>query len=343
MLRRGPCAPSVLCSCILVAVCWSTFAGPVSAGALHDRAGRTSHRADYDSANEKAQRWLKELRVDPVELIEHGVKGKKKLAEILDVYALLERYGAVSEPRKAFDERIEELAAHTSKPEYHNLNSCSDAEFRQNSMSYLRVLWLLQQFHLDTEHYRAEVEHIKPRLDAHLQSRGAWQRAMFSAYYERFELAAPPILKRLRRPAGVVQRRIAIGDYDRRTSYQLTHEVFVAFDYGLARDQGSFRPKDKRYLESVLPELAARNLESNDPDLLAELLSAMTYLDLDSEPVHQAAIEHLLATQNPNGSWGSYEYARRRFGDYVDQHLYLHTTGAVLRALVEAHEDEARI
>ncbi len=52
-------------------------------------------------------------------------------------------------------------------------------------------------------------------------------------------------------------------------------------------------------------------------------------------------MKHLLASQNSDGSWGDYERYRSRYGPYLDQRNYLHTTGVVLQALAEAFLREA--
>jgi hypothetical protein len=52
---------------------------------------------------------------------------------------------------------------------------------------------------------------------------------------------------------------------------------------------------------------------------------------------HLEAVSYLLGAQNPNGSWG--EYSREKYGAYVDQRLYLHTTTVAIRALIQAFSD----
>ena len=162
------------------------------------------------------------------------MKGQKKLAEIMDIYLFLDR---TSEPqeRARIEQRVRQLALHTESRRYHNMQVCSDQQFKQNSMSYMRVMWLMREFGLDTTRYELELMEAKPRIDSHLSSRGAWQRAMFAQYYERFGLRKPRCHTKCESSSGVVKRRTPLEDYDRKRSYQLTHEVFVAFDYGYAR------------------------------------------------------------------------------------------------------------
>lgn len=293
------------------------------------------HEADpaYRLARKQARSWLDALVVDPVELNQRGMKGQKKLAEIMDIYLFLWRTSGPQE-RARIERRVHQLALHTERSDYHNMQVCTDRVFKQNSMSYMRVMWLMREFGLDTTHYERELMETRPRMDAHLSSRGAWQQAMFARYYERFGMEKPRALRRASNPRGLLKRRTALEDYDRKRSYQLTHEVFVAFDYGYAKDQSRFDKGDIDYLRVTLPALLSGALERHDADLASELTSAMVSLGWGADATVQQAITYLLSSQNKNGSWGRYEAARPRYGDFVEQNFYLHTTGAALRALV---------
>ncbi len=332
---RDPIRHVRAAGCLLALLAFALLPARPSIG---DGAIEPPDNGNYLAARANARSWLDALEVDPVDLLAHGIKGKKKLAEILEAYALLKRHRAVDGEPDTLEERVTQLVAHTARAEYHNLLVCSDEEFRQNSMSYLRVLWLMQQLGFESDDYLGEIKRIKPRLDAHMESRGSWQRAMFLSYYERFKLPAPSILMKHPLLRGVIGRRVKARDYDSAKSYQLTHEVFTAFDYGLDRTQQQLDGRDRSYLREILPYLAEQSMQSDNPDLLAEIVSAMTYLGHRSEPAYQRAVLHLLKTQNPDGTWGDYEHTRPYLGDYADQHLYLHTTVAALRALVEAFE-----
>lgn len=295
---------------------------------------------DYRRAEHRARAWLGALEVDPVELTEHGVKGKKKLGEILGVYSVLYGY-ATGEDEHVILERARELARQTERSEYHDMQTCSDREFKQNSMSYLRVMKLMQQFGFDISRYRAEVEAVKARLDGHLEQRGAWQRDMFARYYDHFELAKPPLLKAGAQDAGILAERKPAAELDRGDIYRVTHAVFVAYDYGTRRSQDNLSDEDLQYLRELIPRLIAAATARGDPDLGAELLLAATYLGFNQAPAYPAGVKHLLASQNSDGSWGDYERYRSRYGPYLDQRNYLHTTGVVLQALAEAFLREA--
>ena len=335
-------------------LCWSGWgwAQPASEKAPGGRPGADKPRyGDYLLAKGKARAWFDQLEVDPVELLKHRVKGKKKLAEILGVYKNFDRHTSDPAEKEGILRRVRELAVHTERPEYHNMQTCSDMDFLQNSMSYFRVMWLMGDFGLDTGPYLAEVRKAKPRMDEHFKKRGPWQRAMFAEYYDRFGLEKPPELAKTFMRRGVIARRLPAEKYDlpkttpdgqvsKRTkdSYDLTHEVFVAFDYGLQRRQNHLTPEDLAYTREVLPVLVERYIAENNPDLTAEMLSCMTYLGWHSEGAYRAGVDYLLVCQNPNGTWGDYERFRQAYGKYLDQHVYLHTTMVATRALMEVYE-----
>ena len=117
-------------------------------------------------------------------------------------------------------------------------------------------------------------------------------------------------------------------------------EVFVAFEYGHQKTQSHLSPADVSYLRTVVPDLLRLARSADDPDLVAEILSCMTYLGWHDNIEYRAAVDYLLTHQNPDGTWGDYEHHRPQFGDYVDQHVYLHTTMVTVRALIEAFESD---
>ena len=207
-------------------------------------------------------------------------------------------------------------------------------------MSYLRVAWLLEKFGLDTSGYRKEILAGKQRLDAHVIRRGPWQQAMFGEYYERFKLEKPAGLAHEALRAGIISRRVPADAYTENDIYDLTHEVFVAYDYGLERKQDRFSEDDLAYARVALPALAERCIEHENADLLGEILSCLTYLGWHSDRSYARSIEYLLDHQNGVGTWGSYEQYRKQFGRYLEQQVYLHTTMVVMDALAEAFEGE---
>lgn len=294
----------------------------------------------YRVVKSRARAWIDGLEVDPVELIDHGVKGKKKLGEVLEAYVHFRNATDDPQERAVIQQRVVELARHTDRPEYHNLQTAPGTEFNQNSMSYFRVLALMEEFGLDTSSYRLELDAVKVRMDEHLARRGQWQRAMFREYYERFGLERPPALANLTEATGVLAQRLPADQVSMVDGYRLSHQVFVAFDYGHRKVQDHLSADDLSYLRTVLPALLRRTQAAGDPDLLAEYVSCVTYFGWHDEPAYRDAVDALLFNQNANGTWGNYEQYRARMGTYVDQHLYLHTTMVAMRALIEIFESD---
>jgi hypothetical protein len=294
--------------------------------------------ADYLKVKEKARKWLDGLQVNCAELIQNNVKGKKKLTEILDAYLSLFRLAKDPAEKEGIRRRVDELTLQTKTAEYHNMASCPDEEFKENSMSYLRTAVLMEELGLDTSHYLREILAVKPRMDAHFETRGPWQRAMFAEYYDKFGLEKPPLLQGIPMEAGIISQRIPLEKYNNNMTYDLTHEVFVAFHYGLKRKQDRFSAADLAYAKDMLPKLTLRYLGRKDPDLVAELTSCMTYLGWHSDPAYRQGIEYLLGVQNSSGTWGNYERYREKYGKYLEHHVYLHTTMVVLESLTEAFE-----
>ena len=304
----------------------------------------TRARADeYLAAKRDARRWLDTLEVDLVELQRNGVKGKKKLAEILDAYLVFWTHAEDPEQQRAIRARAATLAVQTAGPDYHNLAYCPLPELRQNSMSYLRVYVLMDRFGLDIADYLEQIRQVQGVLDEHVATRGPWQRAMFAAYYDRIGLDKPSVLQAGYNMAdGVIARRLSVDAFDpdgkAHDRYSLTHEVFVAFDYGWRRSPKGLTADDLTYLRRVLPELLRRSIREDDPDLAAELISCMTYVGLSGDPAYQPGLGFLLNNRNVNGSWGRYESERRAFGRHLDQARVLHTTLVASRALMEAYQ-----
>jgi hypothetical protein len=120
--------------------------------------------------------------------------------------------------------------------------------------------------------------------------------------------------------------------------YYITHEVFFLHDDDLLE---MLTIDDLEYINKVLEFYVNFTINDNNVDLLAELLMIMTYLSLDDFVEFDQALEHMLDSQNENGSFGDYEYVRELFKEDgieidVDIYLYLHTTEVSVRALNDA-------
>jgi hypothetical protein len=316
----------------------SSSAAPGAPGAAAARAlPDLPRRADFETAVARARRWLDKVDVDPVELEERGYGGAKLLAEILNAYAVLDRFAAGADDHARIRARVADLARHVERPEYHAIADADDEAFARSSMSYLRVAILLERFGVDVTGYRRWVNELRPRLDAHMPARGGYQRGVFALYYDHFGLPRPAALAAGTSDRGVVTKRLPALSYDERTMYELTHWVFLAFEYGARPDQDLLDAGDLDYLRATLPELVYDAMRIPDPDIVAELRSCMTYLGMHDDPMARKALDFLLDRQNEEGTWGSYEMMRIAHGRFVDQAYSLHTTQVALIALVEAY------
>lgn len=311
--------------------------------------GLASRVEDYARATDQAHAWLDALDFDPVHLHRIGIASKKTYAEILDAYRRLLRRTNEDE-KAAIETRLAELVAHARRLEYHDLEASDEEQFAQDSMSYLRVLTLLEGLGEETGDYRSRVAAIQPRLDAHLTRRGPWQRAMFAQYYDRLGLTKPALLQDIGMQGGVVARRLAVEQYDppessgaaHQDSYDLTHEVFVAHEFGESKTPHHFTAEDLAYIRATLPHLVTRYVVEDDPDLVAELLLCMTMTGQRDDPKYAEGVAFLLDTQNEDGSWGNYESLRSMWRQYLEHRIYLHTTYVALWALQEAFEPNAQ-
>lgn len=296
----------------------------------------------YEKAAAHARQWLDRLAVDPIELRAHGIKGKKKLAEILDCYARL--YGvAKPQDKQNMMTRVKALCAVTGRTNYHDMLTISDLEFKQDATSYLRVAYLMERLGLDTKFYRAQIEKVYPRLNEHMASRGVDQRMAFHWYYEHFGLQEPfplasafqtGLIKSRKKPEWLKQNPME--------AYNLTHEIFVPYKFGENLDADFFTADDKTYLRGIMENMIPWYIQKKEVDLLAEFILCAAYLKATDLPAYRAGLSCLLESQNTNGSWGKYEEHRPATGDYVDQGLYLHTTMVAMDALIIAFEFRAQ-
>ncbi len=288
----------------------------------------------YMSSRLKARAWLDELSVDPEELRTHGIKGKKKLVELLDGYVWMMRSPLPGE-EKWLRERIEHVVAITRTDGYHDMADVDDLTFKQDATSYMRAAYLMDGLGLDTTFYREQMEKVKPRYDAHMSGRGPAQQMIFHLYYQHFGLAEPFPLDRAFEK-GVIAGRPDPAGLERMDIYHLTHEIFMPFRYGEVRETDFFDESDVTYLTGALPVLVKRRIQARDPDLVAELVLCMEYLDLENHSAYLDGLGYLLENQNEDGSWGHYPDADRSFGEWASYHVYLHTTKLAASALINA-------
>lgn len=294
-----------------------------------------SREPGYAAARAAARRWLDALEVDPALLRSKGIKGKKKLVELLDAYVWLMR-----DPRgddvAALEARAARVVEPTREPGYHDMAEVDDRQFKQDATSYMRAAYLMDGLGMDTDDYVAQMHKVLPRFNEHMPSRGPAQQMIFHTYYEHFGFEQPFPLDRAFEK-GRIAARADPHALERMPIYHLTHEIFMPFRYGEVRETDFFDEGDLAYLREALPVLVGRRIAARDPDLVAELVLCLEYLDMEDVPAYREGIAFLLENQNEDGSWGDYPEADRRFGPYALHHIYLHTTKLALSALVNAY------
>jgi hypothetical protein len=313
------------------------FPGPPSARAGLDIEGfRLLNRPRYHNAIARARKWLDETEADPIELRAKGLKGKKSMTMLLDTYMRLHDVATTGEKARIL-ERLRGIARVTYTTAYHDMLTTDDKAFKQDATSYLRAAYLMDRLGLDTTLYRKEIRKAHARLNSHMRARGVHQRMAFHWYYEHFGLEEPFLLARAYY-RGIIATRRGPETFSRMDGYHLTHEIFVPCRFGETLPGDFFSAEDRTYLRSTLERLTMEYIERDDPDLTAEFASCMAYLEFTDSPVFIQSVEYLLTVQNTDGSWGGYEQFRDRLGDYVRQHLYLHTVGVAVDALISAFE-----
>jgi hypothetical protein len=328
---------------VLASGCVSTTRPDQPAMVVPDACEGESHvflennEARYHGAVERAKAWLDALSIDPIALRQQGIKGKKKLAEQLDAYYRLLRIVDPTE-KASIRNRIEQVVAVTYKPEYHDMGKVSDAQFKEDATSYLRIALLMDRLALDTRTYREEIRAIQPRLDAQMKSRGSFQQATFGWYYTYFGLAEPFPLKDALQ-TGLIARRADPAKLGRMETYFLTHEIFVPFEYGEKLDADPYTEEDKRYLRNALDLLTEEYVSRRDPDIVAELVTCLRCLRFVDSPSFRFGLEYLLDNQNQDGSWGNLEKTLSTYGKTGIQRIILHTTTVSLDALTIAFHE----
>ena len=83
--------------------------------------------------------------------------------------------------------------------------------------------------------------------------------------------------------------------------YAITHVVYSLNGYSRYRLLPRWLPAEYSFLKRNL----TRAIDMNDPETLGEFLDALKSFGLDEDhPLIRRGVDFLLATQNPDGSWG---------------------------------------
>jgi len=194
---------------------------------------------------------------------------------------------------------------------------------------------LLNEMKFDISMYKKELAKVQPRMDKHMRIRGEWQRAVFDKYYDFFNIKKPAVLQNAKRLKGPITTRKPITFYSRTNAYILTHFLFAAYDYGNKKTQSRFTKKDIVYLKEILPQIIKKFEQKNNDDIVAELLTCLIFIEDTHTNSFTASYNRLLRRQNNDGSFGSYERVRKKYGSDIEFRTYMHTTLVALETLVE--------
>ncbi|MDP8206725.1 MAG: hypothetical protein P9L92_08700 [Candidatus Electryonea clarkiae] len=286
-------------------------------------------------------------KIDPVRLRqEHGMKGKTFFVCYLNAYLIMYTTTQSDSEKTIYKNKIADVLAPSQTPEYHNLGTSSPKEFRQDVISYLNACRLLGKFGFDTKSYKEEIEKIYDRIidPAHLSRRGVDNTMALSYMLNTLGFEKPySYCEIYQRPDCVLRSHpdytnINLKDQMETTrAYDITHEIFYLTNFG-ANPLECADASDFEYAEETLSFLLTRAMEQDNPDIAAELCVCLDYLRMYENELYDECITYLLESQNEDGSWGDYdwakEYVKENRPEYiVEVGLNLHTVRVVLWAL----------
>lgn len=292
----------------------------------------------YSALIKRTQNYANNLKFDLAYIRNKGLADKKYLAEFLGLYWKLNKAFKNNNERVLIKKRLQPYYEETLKSRFHNMATVNDKLFKKNSMSYMRIMWLLQELGFDISFYENELAKVQKRMDDHMKIRGEWQKAVFDKYYDFFKIDKPRILTNAKKLKGAIGAKKPLNFYNRSQSYVLTHFIFAAYDYGNKTTQNRFNKKDITYLKEILPQIIAKfELKRND-DLVGELLTCQVLIGDTKTPEFKQSYKRLIRRQNIDGSFGGYEKYRKKIGDDAEFRAYLHTTLVCLETFVEFEE-----
>lgn len=288
----------------------------------------------YKEALKRTTNFAYNLEFDLDYIRNKGLADKKFLAEYLGLFSKLYKVASTSE-KEQIKQKIKPYYEETLQIKFHNMANVNDKLFKKNSMSYMRILWLLNKLDFDTSFYRNELAKVQKRMDDHMSKRGEWQKAVFEKYYTFFNIKKPTLLKYANKFKGPISYRKPLSFYDKVKAYNLTHFVFVAYDYGNKKTQTRFSEKDIDYLATILPQLIANFETKRNDDIVGELLTCLVLINKTETTSFKKSYQRLLNRQNNDGSFGAYERARKKIGNDIEFRAYLHTTLVDIELFIE--------
>ena len=313
----------------------------------------------------EAARWADEAIAarDPVHVRDRlGMKGCKHFAEYLDLQRLAAELGDGAARARAL--RAVERA--TAAEAYHAFlgQREASARWREDSMSYLRALYLSGELGAPgplLAAWRARAAAAMPAFWRHVAGRGVDQRLNFAKLFRGLGLAAEADLVAFERatrraPPGAGRRPLAWFLLSADRPYDLTHEVFALTRDGRAPFPGAGDPaaalaadaplSDHAYALRTAAALLKVCVRRDALDAACELLANLGQLgaraggDALGELYHQAA-DYVASRRNADGSFGeTHDAARVRAAKGIPAYDVevggtLHTTFVCLWALAQ--------
>ncbi len=345
------------------AVAVAAAAPPRNASAVYAKAPAAA--APLAAMAAEAARWADEAIAarDPVHVRDRlGMKGCKHFAEYLDLQRLAAELGDGAARARAL-RAVERAAAAEAYHAFLGQREAS-ARWREDSMSYLRALYLSGELGAPgplLAAWRARAAAAMPAFWRHVAGRGVDQRLNFAKLFRGLGLAAEADLvafERATRRATHVARRRPLAWFllsaDR--PYDLTHEVFALTRDGRAPFPGAGDPaaalaadaplSDHAYALRTAAALLKVCVRRDALDAACELLANLGQLgaraggDALGELYHQAA-DYVASRRNADGSFGeTHDAARVRAAKGIPAYDVevggtLHTTFVCLWALAQ--------
>lgn len=303
----------------------------------------------FNFAKVKALKFLDSIepKINPVTLRkEHGMKGKKHFVEYISTYLeLYDRTSSVKE-KNLYRKKVEEVIAPIYTSEYHNLAEISFEEFKEDVISYINACVILEEFGFDTKMYIEEVKKVLPLITSkeHLDRRGVNNNMAITYCLNKLGFNGSYSYDELYNRRDCIVRTHPPFDsldfddpFQKNIIYDLTHEIFFLTNYGTTKTQ-CINKADMYYLKDLIPKLISKFIGRRDPDIVAELLVCLNYMEFKEVPQYGESIDYLLASQNPDGSWGNYTKEQKYVEEFrpaflIDVGQYLHSVEVVLWAL----------
>ncbi len=289
----------------------------------------------YEEALKRTLKYANELNFDIDYIRNKGLADKKYLAEYLGLFVKLKKAMKTKKEKAIIMKKLTPFYEKTLEPSFHNMNTVNDKLFKRNSMSYMRILWLLDQLGFDNAYYKKELAKVQIRMDNHLKVRGEWQKAVFGQYYDYFKIKKPIAIKYAHKLNGPITYQKPIDYFDRLKAYNITHFVFAAYDYGQKIKQTRFSKRDINYLSEILPQLITKFEAKNNDDLVGELLTCLVLINKTKGLAFKNSYTRLINRQNMDGSFGNYERGRNKHGNDIEFKYYLHTTLVDIEMFIE--------